>query len=106
MKKEMLEAERLEEMADRAAKQIAMKADELELDRTIAQLQLRADVIHAARKLLPAAIEQAQPHGKPCKHCGRRDAGSPALLRLICRIAMRGKGAEPKELSGLLAPAP
>ncbi len=57
------------------------RLDVLEAERMILTVELRNDLIRAARKLLPLAITQARGW--------RKRAGSPALLRLISRLAMR-----------------
>jgi hypothetical protein len=55
--------------------------DILEAERLVATVRLRSELIKAATELLPEAIRQAKPRGK--------QPGSPALLRLIVRLAMR-----------------
>jgi hypothetical protein len=64
----------------------------LEAERMILTIELRNDLLREAKKLLPRAIAQAK--GKPARK--RKDGtwsaakpGSPGLLRLISRLAMR-----------------
>jgi len=53
----------------------------LEAERLVLTIELRNALMREAKKLLPAAIRQARGwHKRP---------GSPALLRLIARLAMR-----------------
>jgi hypothetical protein len=75
------------------ATEIRERLDILEAERLIITVELRTELLKAARDLLPEAIRQAKPqpagsagHGK--KRTPAR-AGSPALLRLIARLAMR-----------------
>jgi hypothetical protein len=68
-----------------AAQQIHERLDQLEAERLILTIELRCELLRAAKQLLPEALRQAQPRGQ-----GKaRRAGSPALLRLISRLAMR-----------------
>ena len=53
----------------------------LEAERAELTIELRCELLRAAKELLPTAIAQAKPNGKI--------PGSPALLRLVSRIAMR-----------------
>jgi len=57
----------------------------LEAERTILTIRLRNALIKEATELLPEAVRQSKPAGKGKK----RRPGSPALLRLISRLAMR-----------------
>jgi hypothetical protein len=57
------------------------RLDILEAQRLVLTVELRSALMREAKKLLPQAIAQAK--GK-----GNRP-GSPALLRLIARLAMR-----------------
>ena len=73
------------------ADKIRERLDVLEAERLILTIELRSELLRAAKELLPEAIRQAKPQttlnmrtGKSTKH-----AGSPALLRLISRLAMR-----------------
>jgi hypothetical protein len=67
------------------------RLDILEAERLVLTIELRNDLIRAAKRLLPQAIAQAK--GRPSKARGRgrgvRVPPSPALLRLIARLAMR-----------------
>jgi hypothetical protein len=63
------------------AKKISQRLDQLEAERMIITIELRTELLRAARQLLPTAIDNAKPRGKK--------PGSPALLRLITRLAMR-----------------
>jgi hypothetical protein len=83
------------------AKKIRERLDILEAERLIITVELRTELIRAAKDLLPEAIRQAKPqpagdagHGK--KRTPAR-AGSPALLRLIARLAMRSTQIEKRE---------
>jgi len=69
----------------RTADEIRDELDILEAERLVATVRLRTALIHAAADLLPEALKQARPSGQGK---GRRP-GSPALLRLIARLAMR-----------------
>ena len=76
-------------MSDAAT--IKARLDQLDAERLILTTELRNELIRAAKELLPEAIRQAKPqrpegrgkHKRPAKN------GSPALLRLITRMAMR-----------------
>jgi hypothetical protein len=57
------------------------RLDILEAQRLILTVELRSALMREAKRLLPAAIKQARGAGKR--------PGSPALLRLIARLAMR-----------------
>ena len=57
----------------------------LEAERMVETVKLRSALVKAAAELLPEAIRQAKPQGTGK---GARP-GSPALLRLIARLAMR-----------------
>jgi len=59
---------------------------QLEAERLILTIEIRCELLRAAKDLLPAAIAQAK--GKIGKK-GQHSPGSPALLRLITRLAMR-----------------
>jgi len=59
--------------------------ERLEAERIALTIELRSALLRAAKERLPEAIRQAKPQGKG-KH---RRPGSPALLRLIARLAMR-----------------
>jgi hypothetical protein len=70
----------------------------LEAERLILTIELRNELVRPARRLLPEAIRQARgvrpasgTGTKPQPKRGKRPArnGSPALLRLISRLAMR-----------------
>ncbi len=87
------------------AKKIRERLDVLEAERLVLTIELRSELLRAAKDLLPEAIRQAKPqpagsagHGKS----GRKKAtparpGSPALLRLIARLAMRNTQIEKRE---------
>lgn len=63
------------------AQQLRDRLDVLEAERMMLTIELRSALLREAKKLLPQAIRQAKgAKGKP---------GSPALLRLIARLAMR-----------------
>ena len=70
-------------------KKLAESLEALEAERIALQVQLRGELIQAARDLLPQAITQARGLAKPCKECGWTGNSSPALLRLISRLGMR-----------------
>jgi hypothetical protein len=65
--------------------QVTTAIEALEAERVVETVQLRSELVKAARELLPEAIKQAKPHGEG-KH---RTPGNASLLRLISRIAMR-----------------
>jgi len=73
------------------ATELRDRLDILEAERLVITIELRNALLRAARKLLPRAIAQAE--GRPSKARGRgrgaRVPPSPALLRLIARLAMR-----------------
>lgn len=62
--------------------------DTLEAERLIETVKLRNELVREARALLPLAIRQAKP-GRRSKKFPHGRPGSPALLRLIARLAMR-----------------
>jgi len=64
-----------------SADSIRARLDILEAQRLVSTVQLRNALIQEAKRLLPAAIRQARG--------SRKNPGSPALLRLIARLAMR-----------------
>jgi hypothetical protein len=81
-------------MADKA-KELSARLDQLEAERLVLTIELRCELLRVAKQLLPEAIQQAKP-----KRGTRRNMrtgktketyhpGSPALLRLITRLAMR-----------------
>lgn len=63
------------------ATKLKERLDQLEAERLIVTIELRNALLKAAATLLPAAIAQAKPR--------KGQQGSPALLRLITRLAMR-----------------
>jgi len=67
--------------AQAQAKKLKERLDALEAQRLIDTIELRHELVRAARRLLPEAIRQAKPKG--------RKPGSPALLRLVARVAQR-----------------
>ena len=64
---------------------IADRLDQLEAQRLILTIELRCELLREVSKLLPAALRQAKGSGSGKK----RTPPSPALLRLIARLAMR-----------------
>jgi hypothetical protein len=72
---------------DTAAADIRDRLTKLEAERMILTTELRNALMRAAVSLLPEAIRQAKPHPKRGTHPAK--PGSPALLRLIARLAMR-----------------
>jgi hypothetical protein len=68
------------------AEETNRRLNRLEAERLILTIEIRCELLRAAKDLLPAAIEQAK--GKVGKK-GQHTPGSPALLRLITRLAMR-----------------
>jgi hypothetical protein len=69
------------------ATDLKARLDQLEAERAILTIELRNSLLCAANELLPEAIRQAKPQPKKGKRPAR--PGSPALLRLISRLAMR-----------------
>jgi hypothetical protein len=67
------------------ASELKQEMDILEAERTVLTIRLRNALIKEATELLPEAVRQSKPHGSGKK----RRPGSPALLRLITRMAMR-----------------
>ena len=67
------------------ATDLKARLDILEAERAVLTIELRNELVKAAAALLPEAIRQVKPSGRGKK----RRAGSPALLRLITRLAMR-----------------
>ena len=84
-------------MTEKADK-IRERLDILEAERLILTVELRTEILRAAKALLPEALRQARPQP------GRRSRGrwtparpgSPALLRLITRLAMRPTQIDPR----------
>jgi hypothetical protein len=73
-------------MDERAkAAKLKERLDTIEAERVILTIELRCQLLKAAKDLMPEAIRQVRPRGRGK---GRRP-GSPALLRLISRLAMR-----------------
>ena len=66
-------------------KEIADRLAVLDAERLILTVELRNALLTAATDLLPEALRQAKPQGRGKS----RRPGSPALLRLIARLAMR-----------------
>ncbi len=60
-----------------------------EADRLCTTIELRNALVRAAQELLPTAIQQAKPTKYKRGKLTVTRPGSPALLRLIARIAMR-----------------
>jgi hypothetical protein len=74
------------------AGKIGDRLDVLEAERLILTIELRNELLRHAKKMLPDALRQARgKKGKP---------GSPALLRLIARLAMRNTQIEKPARSG------
>jgi len=75
------------------AQELRERLDILEAERLILTIELRSALMRAAKKLLPQAIRQATGQVATAGHKGRKRqpgrAPSPALLRLIARLAMR-----------------
>lgn len=69
------------------AAQLKAELDRLEAERAILTIELRNELVRAAKQLLPEAIRQARPGRRRNKKQGRNP--NPALLRLISRLAMR-----------------
>lgn len=73
--------------------EIRDRLDVLEAERLVLTIELRNELLRQAHELLPAAIRQAK--GTPARPATKTRAaspakpGSPALLRLIARLAMR-----------------
>jgi hypothetical protein len=63
------------------------RLDILEAERLVLTIELRNALIRAAKDLLPRAIAQAK--GTPTGKGKAPRPASPALLRLITRLAMR-----------------
>jgi len=72
----------------------AMKA--AEADRLCTTIELRNALVRAAKELLPTAIRQAKPTTYKRGKLTVTRPGSPALLRLISRIAMKPVRLEPR----------
>jgi hypothetical protein len=70
-----------------AAAQLKAELDRLEAERAILTIELRNELVRAAKQLLPEGIRQARPGRRRGKKQGRNF--NPALLRLISRLAMR-----------------
>ena len=70
------------------ADELKAKLDLLEAERMVITVELRTELLRAAQELLPLAISQAKPTAATKKNPTGRP-GSPALLRLITRLAMR-----------------
>jgi len=69
------------------AQELRDRLDVLEAERLVLTVELRNALMREAKKLLPQAIRQAK--GTPAGKGQRYRQGSPALLRLIARLAMR-----------------
>ncbi len=79
------------------AKQIRERLDVLEAERLILTIELRSELLRAAKELLPEAIRQAHPvRGR--KKGERPRPGSPALLRLIARLRHSPRANAPARL--------
>ncbi|HXA82132.1 MAG TPA: hypothetical protein VNY56_03440 [Methylomirabilota bacterium] len=81
------------------AAELKEKIDQLEAERLILTIELRTELLRAAKDLLPEAIRQAKPREKLNLTTGKKSSGpgSPALLRLITRLAMRNIQIEKRE---------
>ena len=75
----------------RSAEAIKDRLAILEAERLVLTIELRNALLRAANDLLPEAIRQAKPQRARGRGAHRKPprAGSPALLRLIARLAMR-----------------
>jgi hypothetical protein len=73
------------------ADELKNRLDQLEAERAILTIELRNALLRAANDLLPDAIRQAKPQPARGRGSNRKPPrnGSPALLRLIARLAMR-----------------
>jgi hypothetical protein len=72
-------------MATRTPQELTEALEVLEAERLVATVKLRTAIVKACADLMPEAIAQAKPQG-----AGKsKRPGSPALLRLITRVAMR-----------------
>jgi hypothetical protein len=69
------------------AAELQERLDILEAERMVTTIELRNALLREAKKLLPLAIKQAR--GQRSGKRGKPSPGSPALLRLITRLAMR-----------------
>lgn len=69
------------------AAQLKAKLDRLEAERAILTIELRNELVRAAKQLLPEAVRRARPGRRRGKRQGRNR--NPALLRPISRLAMR-----------------
>lgn len=74
-------------MSDATANKLRERLDVLEAERLVLTIELRNALLRAASELLPEALKQAQGTAPTKNKPGR--PGSPALLRLISRLAMR-----------------
>jgi anti-sigma factor RsiW len=75
------------------ADKLNARLDQFEAERLILTIELRNALVRAAKDLLPEAIRQAKPKRARGKSAAR--PASPALLRLISRLAMRRIEIEP-----------
>jgi hypothetical protein len=69
------------------AAELKAELDRLEAERVILTIELRNELVRAAKQLLPEALRQARQGRQRGKKQGRNP--NPALLRLISRLAMR-----------------
>jgi hypothetical protein len=69
------------------AEQLRDRLDVLEAERLVLTIELRNELLKAAKALMPEAIAQARGQAPSSRKPGR--PGNPALLRLISRMAMR-----------------
>lgn len=77
---------------EKRTKQLTDALDTLEAERLIETVKLRCELVKQCAVLLPDAIRQAKPKRASKRKDGTRSParpGSPALLRLISRVAMR-----------------
>jgi hypothetical protein len=75
-----------------AAQKLKEAIDALEAQRVVETIKLRNQLVTECQKLMPQAIEQARGKKGRKRKDGTRSPdkpGSPALLRLIARVAMR-----------------
>ncbi len=69
------------------ADEIRARLEILDAQSLVLTIELRNKLLQVAHDLLPTAVAQAQPQKAAPGHPAK--AGSPALLRLITRLAMR-----------------
>jgi hypothetical protein len=70
-----------------------------ECERLVDTVELRHELVKAAKALMPEAIRQAKPQTRKLGRKTIRTPGSAALLRLISRIAMKPIRLEPNRVN-------